>query len=127
MSITDRAGLEDSPRRRRSGYLGVWKRVPADLGFLLLGLPIAAVGFSVALTLFAASIGTLITVFIGLALLVALLYTSRAFGNVELARLEWAGEPPIRRPEWRDPRASTGLWGRMKSVIGNGHYWLYFL
>jgi signal transduction histidine kinase len=105
----------------------MWKRVPADLGFLLLGLPIASVGFSVTLFLFSASVGLIITVFIGLALLVALLYTSRAFGNVELARLEWAGEPPIRRPEWRDPRASTGLWGRMKSVIGNGHYWLYFL
>ena len=57
-------------------------------------------------------------------LLIGALYVSRGFGTLELLRLEWAGQPPISRPVWkREP----GFWGWLKSIFGNGHYWLYLL
>ena len=112
---------------RRNFYLGLWRRVPRELGFLLLGLPIAAVGFGVTIGLFSAGIGTLVTFFIGLILLIAALYISRGFGILELIRLEWAGQAAIERPEWQDARAKTGFFGWLRAVLGNGHYWLYLL
>lgn len=112
---------------RRNFYLGLWRRVPRELGFLLLGLPIATVGYGVTIGLFSAGVGTLITFFIGLVLLIAALYVSRGFGTLELVRLRWAGQRAIERPEWQDARAKTGFFGWLRAVLGNGHYWLYLL
>jgi signal transduction histidine kinase len=105
-------------------YLRLWRGVPRELGFLLLTMPIATVGFSVSIALFSAGVGTLVTFFIGIFLLAGMLYASRGFGTLELVRLEWAGRPRIARPEWpREP----GFWGWVRSLFGNGHYWLYTL
>ena len=112
---------------QRNFYLGLWRRVPRELGFLLLGLPIATVGYGVTIGLFTAGVGTLVTFFIGLILLIAALYVSRGFGTLELIRLEWAGQAAIERPEWQDARAKTGFFGWLRAVLGNGHYWLYLL
>lgn len=109
---------------KRNGYLQLWRGVPRELGFLLLAMPIATVGFAVTLALFNAGIGTLVTFFIGVFLLAGLLYVSRAFGTLELVRLEWAGRPAITRPEWILER---GFWGWLRSLFSNGHYWLYAL
>ena len=108
-------------------YGRLWLRVPRELGFLLLGLPIATVGYGVTIGLFSAGIGTLVTFFIGVVLLIAALYVSRGFGTLELVRLEWAGQQAIERPEWQDARARTGFLGWLRAVLGNGHYWLYLL
>ncbi|WP_307359481.1 sensor histidine kinase [Microbacterium murale] len=108
-------------------YPRLWQLVPRELGFLLLGVPTAVVGFAVTIPLFALGIGTLITFFIGLVSLIAALYVSRWFGTVELVRLEWAGRPAIVRPEWRPVRAAPGFLGWVKRMLGNGHYWLYLL
>jgi signal transduction histidine kinase len=101
--------------------------VPRELGFLILTLPIAVVGFTVSVSLVSAGAGTLVTFFIGAFLLIGALYVSRGFGVLELVRLEWAGRPRIERPEWQDARAREGFWGWLRSVLGNGHYWLYLL
>lgn len=108
----------------RTGYLGRWRRVPRELGFLLLTLPIATVGYAVSIALFSAGVGTLVTFFLGVFLLIGMLYVARGFGTLELVRLQWAGLPTIERPEWR---AAKGFWAWMRSVLGNGHYWLYTL
>ena len=108
-------------------YARAWRLVPRELGFLLLGLPIATVGFGVTIGLFSAGAGTLVTLFIGVILLIAALYVSRGLGTLELVRLEWAGRPAIERPEWQDARARTGFFGWLRAVLGNGHYWLYLL
>lgn len=105
-------------------YLRLWRRVPRELGFLLIAMPIATVGFAASITLLSAGIGTLVTLFLGIFLLAGMLYLSRGFGTLELVRLEWAGRPRIARPEWpREP----GFWGWVRSLFGNGHYWLYTL
>ncbi|WP_349897148.1 sensor histidine kinase [Parafrigoribacterium soli] len=113
--------------RSSNPYLRLWRLVPRELGFLLLGLPIAVAGYAVTLTLFTAGIGTLVTFFIGLILIIAALYVSRGFGTLELVRLEWAGRPAVTRPEWQDSRAKAGFFPWLKAVLGNGHYWLYLL
>lgn len=121
------ADLPAAPPRRNFFYLELWRRVPRELGFLLLGLPIAVVGYGVTIGLFSAGIGTLVTFFIGVILLIAALYVSRGFGTLELVRLRWAGQPVIERPEWQDARARTGFLGWLRAVLGNGHYWLYLV
>ena len=108
-------------------YARAWRLVPRELGFLLLGLPIATVGFGVTIGLFSAGAGTLVTFFIGVILLIAALYVSRGLGTLELVRLEWAGRPAIERPEWQDARARTGFFAWLRAVLGNGHYWIYLL
>lgn len=109
---------------KRKGYLELWRNVPRELGFLLLTLPIAVVGFSVSISLFSAGVGTIVTFFLGIFLLAGLLYVGRGFGTLELTRLEWAGQPRIVRPKW--PKA-PGFWGWIRSLFGSGHYWLYAL
>ena len=110
---------------RRSGYGALWRAVPRELGFLALTLPIAVVGFTVTVGLFSAAAGTAATVFLGIFFLIATLYVSRAFGVTELARLRWAGMPPIEHPRWEQTR--PGFWGWVRELAGNGHYWLYLL
>jgi len=106
-------------------YGRMWRSVPRELGFLALTLPIALAGFVTTLTLFTTGAGTIITFVIGILLLLAALFVGRGFGQLELTRLEWAGRPPVPRPDWAD--APRGFWRRFTFVIGSGHYWLYLL
>jgi signal transduction histidine kinase len=129
MSI-DSHTAEAAPRRipRRGTFYGrLWARVPREIGFLILTLPLGVAGFVATVSMLAAGIGTLVTFFVGVILLIAVLYVSRGFGTLELVRLEWAGQPRIERPEWQDARARLGFWGWLRSVLFNGHYWLALL
>ncbi|MBX3088896.1 MAG: hypothetical protein KF742_10415, partial [Cryobacterium sp.] len=72
-------------------YLRLWKGVPRELGFLLLAMPIAMIGFGVATGLLNTGVATLVTIFFGFVFLAALLYVGRGFGTLELVRLQWAG------------------------------------
>ncbi|TFD74845.1 sensor histidine kinase [Cryobacterium fucosi] len=115
-----------NPAARRGGYLGLWRRVPRDLGFLLPTLPVVVVAVSVLSTVFFTGTG-MIAIFVGLFIVVLALYIARGFGQLELVRLRWAGEPAITPPRWDPPgEARTPL----RTILGplvNGHYWLYLL
>lgn len=113
--------------RGRPLYARLWAGVPRELGYLFITFPLATVAFGVTLALFNAGIGTLVTFFIGLILLIAGLYVARGFGTLELALLRWAGRPAITGPDWQDARARTGFFGWLRAVLGNGHYWLSLL
>ncbi|WP_411699992.1 sensor histidine kinase [Conyzicola sp.] len=121
MTSTDRAATV------RTTYLSLWRTVPRELGFLVLTLPVAVIGFSTVITLFFAGIGTIPVFLIGLAVLVVALYVSRFFGEFELIRLGWAGRPAIRRPLWAEATRGHGFWKWLGSVLGGAHYWLYLL
>jgi signal transduction histidine kinase len=108
-------------------YAGLWRGVPREIGYLFIAFPLATVAFGVTLALFNAGVGTLITFFIGLILLIGGLYVARGFGTLELALLRWVGRPEVTAPDWQDSRARTGFFGWLRSVLGNGHYWLYLL
>lgn len=117
----------DTVPNRGNSYGQLWRRLPAELAFLLLTMPISIVGFGLTVGLFSAGLGTLVTFFIGVVLIIGALYVSRGFGLLELVRLEWAGMKRIERPEWQDATARTGFLGWLRAVLGNGHYWLYLL
>lgn len=116
--------VEATPARRNL-YARLWIGLPRELGFLALTLPLATIGFSLTVSMFSGGIGTLVTFFIGVVVLIAALYISRGFGTLVLVRLSWAGRPPITRPEW--VAAKPGFWAWLRSVLFNGHYWLYLL
>lgn len=108
-------------------YARLWMGVPRELGYLFIAFPIAIAGFAVTLALFNVGIGTIVTFFIGVIVLIAGLYVARGFGTLDLALLGWAGRPQIVAPDWQDARARTGFFGWLRAVLGNGHYWLYLL
>jgi len=114
-----------APASPRASYWRLWAGVPKDLVFLIVGFPIAVVTFSISIGLFSAAAGTIATFFLGLVFLVALFYVARFAGTIELNLLEWIGRPAIRRPDWRDGESGAGFWAWVKSLFGNGHYWLY--
>jgi signal transduction histidine kinase len=109
------------------GYGALWRTMPRELAYLLLSFPVAVIGFSVTWGLFWAGVGTIVTFFIGVVLIIACLYVARGFGTADVALLGWAGRPEIPRPDWQDATARTGFFGWLRAVLGNGHYWLYLL
>jgi len=107
-------------------YGELWRRVPRELGFLLLTLPVIVAALSVLSSVFFTGIG-LVAAFVGLFIIVLALYVARGFGMLELARLRWAGQPTIAPPLWQ-PRDEPLT--PLRTILGplvNGHYWLYLL
>ncbi|WP_309615358.1 sensor domain-containing protein, partial [Salinibacterium sp.] len=113
--------------RKGTAYGRLWRRLPAELAYLVIAFPIALTGFVLVISLFSTGIGTLITFFIGVVLIIGALYVARGFGTLDVMLLEWTGRPAIPRPEWQDARARTGFFGWLRALLGNGHYWLYLL
>ncbi|WP_353828363.1 sensor histidine kinase [Agromyces sp. SYSU T0242] len=114
-------------RARRRGYGGLWADVPRELGYLLLGFPVALVAFVTLVTLFSTG-ASLLVIVVGIVIIAAALYTARGFGTFELVRLEWAGRPSIRRPRWDAAGpAGDGPWRAFFAPFVDGHYWLYLL
>ncbi|WP_167040659.1 sensor histidine kinase [Salinibacterium sp. ZJ454] len=109
----------------RTGLRAGWRSVPRELGFLLSTLPIVVVGFSVLITLFATGVGTAI-IYVGVFILIATLYAARAFGTLELVRLQAAGMPEIERPRWETSTPRTGL-SRVLAPLADGRSWIYLL
>jgi signal transduction histidine kinase len=119
---------ETTPTARAGSLYGsLWRRVPRELAYLFIAFPISLVGFGITVGLFSAGLGTIVTFFIGVVLLIACLYIARGFGTVDLALLRWTGRPAIAKPDWMDDKARTGFFGWLRAVLGNGHYWLYLL
>jgi signal transduction histidine kinase len=116
---------ETLPATPRALYWRLWGGAPKDLLFLLIGFPISTVLFGVSIGLFSAAAGTIATFFLGIIFLVALFYVARFGGTLELILLKWIGRPAIRRPDWRDRESGTGFLPWVRSLFGNGHYWLY--
>jgi signal transduction histidine kinase len=116
-----------STTRKRNGYGRLWRRMPAELVYLLIGFPLAVTGFVIVISLFFSGIGTIVTFFIGVILIIGALYVARGFGTLDVVLIEWTGHPAVPRPEWQDARAATGFFGWLRAVLGNGHYWLYLL
>jgi signal transduction histidine kinase len=126
-AMTSAAITADAASPQRNLYARLWRSMPRELLFLLLGFPIATVGFAVTIGLFNAGVGTIIPILVGVFLIIASLYVARGFGTLELIRLDWAGRSPIARPDWQAARARTGFRGWLRSVLLNGHYWLALL
>jgi signal transduction histidine kinase len=125
-SATLGAVTTEAAPRRRAGYRSLWARVPRELGFLLLTLPIIVAALSVLSAVFFTGVG-MIAVFIGLFIIVVSLYIARGFGTLELVRLRWAGLPEIRKPQWEPAGEPNTPLRALLGPLVNGHYWLYLL
>ncbi|MET1020371.1 MAG: sensor domain-containing protein, partial [Microterricola sp.] len=101
-TITATQATTQTVQRTHDNYGRLWVRVPQELGFLLLNLPVAIISLVVLSTLFFTGLG-LIAILVGVFITVAAMYTARAFGTFELLRLQWAGRPRIARPQWEKP------------------------
>ncbi|TFB57082.1 sensor domain-containing protein [Cryobacterium sp. Sr3] len=110
----------------RAGYRALWRRVPQELLFLLLTLPVVVIALTVLSTVFFTGIGLLAAV-VGIVAVVASLYLARGIGLVELARLRWAGQPAITPPRWATPGEPATTLRALLGPLVNGHYWLYLL
>ena len=109
----------------RRGYGRYWAGLFPELGFLLPLLPIVVVALSVLATLFWSGVG-MIPIVIGIAVLVAALFTARGFGIFETWRLRAARFPAITTPRW-DSAVRGGALAKFLAPIVDGHYWLYLL
>ena len=108
-------------------YARLWRGLPGNLAFLLIGLPVATAGFVVSIALFNTGVSTIFPIFVGVFVLIGAMYVARAFATLELTRLEWTSEARIERVDWADRAAGSGLWKWIRSVLFNGHYWLALL
>lgn len=129
-TMTDMTEQAPRPGLRRPGlrrYGRWWAVLPRELLYLLIAFPIGAVGFGVTIGLLSGGIGSLAAFLVGVILLIAGLYVARALGTLDLALLRFVGMPEIPRPDWRDRSPRTGFLGWLRSVLGNGHYWLHLL
>ena len=124
---TDVSTATAVPASLPAKYGRLWFRVPKEVAYLFIAFPISVTVFSLITGLFSAGVGTLVTFFIGVVLIIATLYIARGFGTLDLALLRWTGQPAIIKPDWQDARARTGFFGWLRAVLGNGHYWLYLL
>ncbi|RZU64882.1 signal transduction histidine kinase [Microterricola gilva] len=125
-TITATQATTQPAQRTHDNYGRLWLRVPQELGFLLLNLPIAVISLVVLSTLFFTGLG-LIAILVGVFITVAAMYTARALGTLELLRLQWAGRPRIARPQWEKPGETQSFWRITLAPFADGHYWLYLL
>jgi hypothetical protein len=102
----------------RDVYLRLWRSVPRELGFLLLTLPIALLGFGVSLALFTGGVGSLAAFLIGAVFVLASLFVSRGFGWLELQRA--ASASSVRRGRKPTDRGSGSRSGRCSRAPTTG-------
>ncbi|MFJ9035298.1 sensor histidine kinase [Streptomyces sp. NPDC102406] len=122
---------EPGPRRRGLGRLPAGLRAPVEgrtwreLGYVLLSLPVAVVGFVWSVTMMSLGAGLLVT-FIGVPVLAAALAGARGLGALERARargllgLEVGAPEPVRA-------GRAGPFGWMGATLKSGASWRHLL
>ena len=120
------AAPASAPRRSRNGYGGMWLDVPREFLFLVFTMPVALIATIVVTVMFFLGAG-LVFLVIGIFLVIGAMFAARGFGSLELVRLEWAGRPPVRRPQWEPAGRQLGFWRQVFAPFVDGHYWLYLL
>ena len=109
---------EQPPGFWRAPFSGQYYR---EVGYALTGLPVAIVGFTVAVTLFSLGVGTFVTV-LGLPVLAGLTGAARGLGRAERARvrgmlaLDVPGPAPVRQ-------VRPGNWGAITARLADGAGW----
>jgi len=103
------------------------RRLGADTAYLLLGLPLAIISFSILIALFSFSVGTLVVVVLGVPALAGTLLAARAFADLERVRLPAVQDAPVIRPRYRRADPNAGWFGRVVTPIRDGQAWLDLL
>src|SRR5262245_50517066 len=97
-------------------------RLGADTWYCLSGLPIAVASFVAVLTLFVAGVGLSVT-FAGVFVLVAGMWTARAFAHLERRRLAALLGRQVTRPKYKSRQGRTGL-SRVLLPLTEGQSWV---
>ena len=103
-----------------TGPMTASQRFWRGLGYLLGGLPLAIVAFVIAVTGFAAGVGTIV-VWLGLPILAGTLRASRGLASVERRGAEWATGRPLPPHHYRETRG-RGI-GRLFSMLADPQSW----
>lgn len=102
---------------------GALRRVIPDTSYLLSGLPLSIVSFSVLITGLSLSAGLLVTV-IGLSVLSITILLARHFADLERIRITSVLGIPLVRPAYRSAAPDAGWWRRHLTRISDGQAWL---
>ncbi|MFC7241404.1 sensor histidine kinase [Catellatospora aurea] len=105
----------------------ILRRLGRDAAYNLLGLPLAVVSFALCVALFAAGVGTLVTFFIGVAVLGAALVVARGFADIERLRLQKLYDRPVPRPRYQPAPEGAGWIRRLTNPLRQGQSWLDLL
>ncbi|MER7459536.1 sensor histidine kinase [Micromonospora sp. NPDC126480] len=97
-----------------------------DSGYVLFGLPLALVGFVLAVAGISLSAGLLVTT-LGLPVLAGTLYAARVLADVERLRLPAVLHQPRVRPVYRAPEPGAGFWRRVLVPMRDLQSWLDLL
>ncbi len=101
----------------------ILRQLAIDTGYVLLGFPLAIVGFVVVVTGLSAGLGLLITV-IGVPVLAATLFAARFLADVERLRIPAVLKRPRVRPAYRMAEPGAGVWKRIVTPLTQIQFWL---
>jgi signal transduction histidine kinase len=110
----------DRAPRPRAG----WRQVGPDLGYLLPGLPIAIVSFTVLVTGFWLGVGLVPLALLGLFVLTGTLAVGRGFAAAERKRIEWLERRSLGPVYYRQPIGSG--FGRLVGPLRDRQLWRDF-
>ncbi|RBQ15247.1 sensor histidine kinase [Spongiactinospora rosea] len=99
------------------------KQIGVDTRYLLIGFPVAIVGFCLLLVGFAAGVGTAV-VWIGLPILSGTLLIARGVADIERHWLPDVLGRPLARPRYTRPPETAGALRRIVNPITSGQSWL---
>jgi hypothetical protein len=116
--------MENRSQDERSGFFGVIARQRSYLNllYLLLGLPLGTLYFTVLVTGFSLGVSLMLLALLGIPVLIALWYVVHAFMELERAMavgMVGVSIPPVSPlPAW-----PGGLWTHFKNFMGHGPTW----
>ncbi|MGR6322316.1 sensor domain-containing protein [Micromonospora soli] len=105
---------------------GLARQLLRDSGYVLFGLPLALVGFVVAVAGISLTAGLLVTT-LGLPVLAGTLYAARALADLERFRLPAVLRQPRVRPVYLAPAPRAGYWRRILTPVRDLQSWLDLL
>ncbi|WP_234817112.1 MULTISPECIES: sensor domain-containing protein [Mycolicibacterium] len=106
--------------------VGFIRQLGVDTVYVLVGFPLATVGFVVAVTGISAGLGTLVIV-VGVPVLAATLLAGRLFADLERLRLPAVLHRPASRPAYRISEPGVGVWKRIVNPLRQTQSWLDLL
>jgi signal transduction histidine kinase len=102
---------------------GILRQLRVDTGYVLLGFPLAVVGFVILIAGFSSGLGLTVTV-IGLPVLAGTLFAARGLADIERLRIPPVLRRPRIRPTYQTPAPGAGIWRRIFSPLGQLQSWL---
>ncbi|MET7966628.1 sensor domain-containing protein [Micromonospora sp. NPDC005305] len=105
---------------------GLVRQLLSDSGYVLFSLPLALVGFVLAVAGVSLTAGLLVTT-LGLPVLAGTLYVARGLADLERLRLPAVLRKPRVRPIYLAPQRGSGYWRRVLTPMRDPQSWLDLL